>query len=87
MPWVGFAIAGGLSLLTWLSASSTSGSPHGPPFPLTFAFQEHINPAAAGGGDYRTYMQIGHSLDVVLLGCLGAIIGRFLADKGDRPNP
>src|SRR5262249_28609494 len=76
-----------LSLIIWLSTSSTIGYLNGPPQPLLFRFQPYINPVASGGSPYIAYTQISHSLDVVLLGCLGAIMGRLLAAKGDRPNP
>lgn len=72
VPWLGFATAGGLSLLTW----------RGSPGPLLLALQPYVNPQA----QLDAYRQISHSLDVILLGCLGAIIGRFLAPKDDRPD-
>jgi hypothetical protein len=86
MPWAGFAIAGGLCLVIWLSTSSIIGYLNGPPHPLLYTLQPYVNPAASGGGPFIAYTQISHSLDVILLGFLGAIIGRFLAPKDDRPN-
>jgi hypothetical protein len=87
MPWEGFAVAGGLCLVIWLSTSSTIGDVNGPPYPLLYGLQPYINPKASGGGRFIAYTQISHSLDVVLVGCLGAIMGRLLAAKDERPNP
>jgi hypothetical protein len=78
MPWAGFGIAGGLSLLTWLSNSH----PGGPPEPFLYRLQQYINPRV----EIIAYMQISQSLNVVLFGCLGAIIGRLLAPKDGQHN-
>jgi hypothetical protein len=69
IPWVGFGIAGGLGLL-----------PLGPPTPLLYTLQPYINP----GAQLTAYAEISHSLNVILLGCLGAIIGQFLAPNDER---
>jgi hypothetical protein len=87
MPWVGFAVAGGISLVIWLSTSSTIGYVNGPPHPLLYGLQPYVNPEASGGRLFIGYTQISHSLDAILLGCLGAILGRLLAPKDDRSNP
>jgi hypothetical protein len=87
MPWAGFAVAGGLCLVIWLSTSSTIGYLTGPPYPLLYGLRPYINPEASGGSPLIAYTQISHSFDVVLLGCLGAIMGRLLAAKDERPNP
>ena len=87
MPWAGFAVAGGLCLVVWLSTSETIGYVNGPPYPLLYELQPYLNPQASGGRPLIAYTQISHSLDVVLLGCLGAIMGRLLAAKDERPNP
>ena len=86
MPWAGFAVAGGLSLVIWLCTSSTIGFVNGPPHPLLYRLQPYINPGASGGGPFIAYTQIAHSLDVVLLGGLGAIMGRLLAAKDEPPG-
>jgi hypothetical protein len=86
MPWAGFAFAGGLCLVIWLSTSSTIGYVNGPPYPLLYGLQPHINPEASAGRPFIAYTQISHSLDVVILGCLGAIIGRLLAATVEQPN-
>ena len=54
---------------------------------LALRLQPYINPEASGGRPFIAYTQISHALDVILLGCLGAIIGRLLATKDERPNP
>jgi hypothetical protein len=84
MPWAGFAIAGGLRLLVWLLTSSTVGHLNGPPYPLVYRLGPYINPEAWVGGPLLiAYTQVSHSLDVILLGCFGAVIGRFLAAKDE----
>jgi hypothetical protein len=87
MPWAGFAIAGGISLVIWLSTSSTIGYVNGPPHSFLYELGPYINPDASGGRPLIAYTQISHSLDAILLGCLGAIFGRLLAPKDDRSNP
>jgi hypothetical protein len=87
MPWAGFAVAGGLCLVVWLTTAQTIGYVNGPPHPLLYELQPYLNPQASGGRPFIAYTQISHSLDVVLLGCLGAILGRLLAAKDERPNP
>jgi hypothetical protein len=86
LPWAGFAVAGGLFLVIWLSTSSTIGSVNGPPYPMFYRLQSYVNPGASGGSRSIAYAQVSHSLDVVLLGCLGAIVGRLLAANGERQN-
>ena len=86
MPWAGFAFAGGLCLVVWLSTSSTIGYVNGPPNPLLYVLQPYLNPWASRGVPFIAYTQICHSLDVVLLGCLGAVMGHLLAAKDERPN-
>ncbi len=52
MPWAGFAVAGGLTLVIWLSTSSTIGYVNGPPYPMLYSLQSSINPRASGGGPF-----------------------------------
>ena len=87
MPWAGFAVAGGLCLVIWLSTSSTIGYVNGPPYPLLYRLRPYINPEASRGDPVIAYTQICHSLDVIIHGCLGAIMSGLLAAKDDRPNP
>jgi hypothetical protein len=82
MPWAAFGIAGGLSLWTWVSATSANGPAGKPPSPLFEMLQSYMTPAT----DVVAYIQVSYSLDAVLLGCLGAIIGQFLAQNDERPN-
>jgi hypothetical protein len=83
MPWAAFGIAGGLSLWTWVSATAANGPAGKPPSPLFEMLQSYMTPAT----NVVAYIQVSYSLDAVLLGCLGAIIGRIFAPKGDRPSP
>ena len=87
MSWAGFAFAGGACLVIWLSTSQTVGSLNGPPQPLLYSFQPFINPMASGGRAFIAYTQICHSLDVILLGLVGAALSRLVAVKNDRPDP
>ena len=87
MSWAGFATAGGACLVIWLSTSQTVGSLNGPPEPLLYKFQPYIHPMAPGAKSALiAYTQICHSLDVILLGLVGAVLGHLVAVKDDRPN-
>jgi hypothetical protein len=90
MPWAGFAVAGGLYLMSWLSSSSTNGPLYGTPDPLLYRLlymlRPYINPETSSGSSYIAYTHISHSLETVLFGCIGAILGRLLAVKDDRPK-
>ena len=83
VTWAGFASAGGARLLIWLLTGQTIGSLYGPPRSLLHEFQPYINPTASGGAPYIAYTQICNSLDVILLGLMGAVISHLLtADDG-----
>jgi hypothetical protein len=85
MPWAGFGIAGGLCLVIWLWTYSQVDHSYGPPYyPLIHRLQPYINPQASAGPEIVAYTRIAHSLDVVLLGWVGAVFGRFLAVKDER---
>ena len=86
MSWAAFGIAGGAYLLIWLSTSQTVGFINGPPQPLLYAFRRFINPTASGGVDFIAYTQICNSLTVILLGLVGAVMGRLVATKDDQIN-
>ncbi len=81
MSWAGFATAGGARLVLWLLTPQTVGSLNGPPQPLLYGFQQYLNPTAIGGREFIAYVQICNSIDVILLGLIGAALGRFLAVK------
>jgi hypothetical protein len=88
MPWAGFGIAGGLRLVVWLSTSSIVGHLNGVPYPLLHRLQPYINTEASSSGSaFIAYTQIYHSLDVVLLGLLAAVLSYVLAVKDDRHSP
>lgn len=84
MPWAGFAAAGGLYLGAWLWTSLTNIGIEGPPRHVLFWLQPYINPAASGGTPYIAFGQVSRSLEVVLVGCIGAIAGRILAPTEER---
>ena len=66
-------------------------SVYGPPQLLVYwgllRLQPSIQPLASGGVPFIAYAQISHSLEVILLGLVGAALGRLLAVKDDRPYP
>jgi hypothetical protein len=53
---------------------------------LLRTLRPYINPQAARLPDLAAYNQIARSLDVLLVACLGTIIGRVFAAKGERTN-
>ena len=62
------------------------GSLYGPPLAFLYQFQAYINPVASGGAPLIWYVQISMSLDVLLVGVVGGVVGHFIAMKKDRPN-
>jgi hypothetical protein len=86
MTCAGFATAGAIRLAVWTFAHATVGSLYGPPHPFLYHLQEYINPMATGGGPLIWYSQIATSLDVLLVGLVGGLVGHFIAVKKDRPN-
>jgi hypothetical protein len=93
MTWLGFAVFGWASLLIWLSTSqSIDNVGHGPPPSFTtwglHSLMPYVNQTVRFGLATRwTYLQICHSLEVILIGFVGAILGRFVVVEDDRPNP
>ena len=91
MAWAGYAATGWACLVIWLATSSTAGSLTSPPRLLLswglLHLQPSIQPAASGGQLFIAYLQISHSLEVIFLGLAGAVLGRILASREDRPNP
>ena len=81
MSWAGFAAAGGARLVIWISTPQTVGFLNGPPKTLLYNLQASINPMASAGGPLIAYTQICNSLDVILLGLVGAALGHLLAAK------
>jgi hypothetical protein len=86
MSWAGFATAGGICLAIWLLTPTTVGSLNGPPRSLLYGLQGYLNPSASGGGPFIAYVQINNSLDVILLGLIGAVFCRLLVVEAGRPN-
>jgi hypothetical protein len=93
LTWLGFAVFGWASLLIWLSTSETiDHSMNGPPVPvMTWGLRSlelHINQKVPiGRANSMDYLQVCHSLEVILVGFVGAILGRFVAVEDDRPDP
>jgi hypothetical protein len=87
MSWAGFATAGGVRLAIWISTPQTIAFLNGPPEPLLYNLQPYINPMANAGRPLIAYTQICHSLDVIVLGLVGAALGHLLAAKEQRPGP
>jgi hypothetical protein len=93
LTWLGFAVFGGASLLIWLSTSETiDHSRNGPPVPVMtwglLSLERHINQTVPiGRATWMNYLQVCHSLEVILVGFVGAILGRFVAVQDERPDP
>ena len=93
MTWLGFAVFGGASLLIWLSTCQTIDfSMNAPPLPvMTWGLRSlipHINPTVPMGSiTWMRCLQVCHSLEVILVGFVGAILGRFVAAQDERPDP
>jgi hypothetical protein len=49
--------------------------------------QPYIHPFAPGMLDLVQYYLVSHSLGIILFGLIGAVIGRLVAPRDDRPNP
>ncbi len=77
--WTGFAAAGGIRLVVWLLSTDTI---NGPPRPLLYLLRAYIDYS----GPYYLYIQVCNSLDIILLGMVGAAIGHFVAAKEDFGN-
>ena len=93
MTWFGFAVFGGASLLIWLSTCQTIDfSMNAPPLPLITwglrRLERQINQTVpVGEATWMNYLQVCHSLEVILVGFVGAILGRFVAVQDERPDP
>ena len=48
--------------------------------------QPYIHPFVPGTSDLFQYYQVSHSLGIILFGLLGAVIGRLVAPRDDRPE-
>jgi multisubunit Na+/H+ antiporter MnhB subunit len=79
MSWRGFAIAAGVALSIWILTPHGMGSSQGPPRPLLFYLQPYVQPDATGGAKFIYFIQIATSLEIILLGLVGAFVGHFLA--------
>jgi hypothetical protein len=92
MTWLGFAVFGWASLLIWLTTAQTiDDSANGPPVTvMTWGLRRlvpYFNQAPFGSTTWMNYLQICHSLEVILAGFVGAVLGRHVAVQDDRPDP
>ena len=93
LTWLGFAMFGGASLLIWLSTShKIDNSLNAPPVSVMTwglcSLMPHINPTVPMGSiTWMRCLQVCHSLEVILVGFVGAILGRFVAVEDERPDP
>jgi hypothetical protein len=99
--WIGFAVFGWTYLLVGLLSPRDISFPRGgpaqepipSPLPLIecglHCLKTYINPNPSGWQHYVNayYLNISHSLAVILFGLVGAVLGRLLAVKDERPNP
>jgi hypothetical protein len=79
MPWAAFAAAGGLSLVFWLVTSANMV--YVDELSLFVSLQPFLNRQLGSGVTFVAYAQVSHSLDALLLGGLGAIVGQLLTPK------
>ncbi len=97
MTWAGFAVFGWAHLLIDLLPKRTVGkdlfggpSIRWPSLMIewgTTYIQPYIHPLNPGTHDWVQYEQVSHSLGIILFGLVGAVIGRLVAPRDDRPNP
>jgi hypothetical protein len=95
MTWAGFAVFGWAYLLIDLLPERSVGIFGGGPIPWpslmiewgAAQLQPYFHPIAPGAPDLLAYDQTSHSLGIILFGLLGAVIGRFVAPRDDRPIP
>jgi len=95
MTWTGFAVLGWACVIFGLSpirSGTVIGTPLQltPPLLMTWGFsrlRQHIQPMPPNLEFITAYVQVSHSLEIMLLGLVGAVLGRLLAVKDDRTNP
>ena len=95
MTWTGFAVFGWACVIVGLSPIRTGiviGTPLQltPRLLMTWGFsrlRQHIQPTPPNVEFITAYVQVSHSLEIMLLGLVGAVLGRLLAVKDDRTNP
>jgi hypothetical protein len=95
MTSAGIAVFGWAYLLIDLLPDRSVGSLGGGPIPWpslmiewgTAHLQPYIHPLAPGTYDWLGYEQVSHSLGIILFGLVGAVIGRLVGHRDERPNP
>ena len=94
MTWAGFAVFGWCYFLIDLLPDRSPGTFGVQPIPwpsliidaVAPLLQPYIHPWVPGAG-WVEYYQVSDSLGIILFGFVGAAIGRFVASRGDQPNP
>jgi len=90
--WIGFAVFGGAYLLVSRLPglnTPTVGLQGGPYLLIEWGIAQlapYLYPPGTGR-NWAEYDQVSHSLGIILFGLVGAVLGRFLAVKGEPPNP
>jgi hypothetical protein len=95
MTWAGFAVFGwGYLLIDLLPTRSVDSLGIGPiPWPSLIIdvgaalLKPHINTSPPETSELKQYYQVTHSLAIILVGLVGAVIGRLVASRNDHPNP
>ena len=95
VTWTGFAVFGWACVIIWLSPTLSStgfGRPQqlAPPLLMTWGFnrlRQYIQPMPLNVLSLTYYEQVSRSLEIMMLGLVGAFLGRLLVVKDDRPTP
>ena len=90
LTWAGFAVFGWFRFLVGalpLTNSSVFG-PTSSPGLLSEQVLMHLMPYLMPPGGFTSFQaQVFISLDIIHFGLIGAIVGRLMAGKDERPNP
>jgi hypothetical protein len=93
-PWTGFAAFGSSYVLmtqlpSWQLAAPGDGWIPRPDLLIEWGLamlQPYINPMSVRGRNFNQYWQVSHSLGIILFGLVGAVLGRLMVVKDERPN-
>jgi hypothetical protein len=90
MAWAGFAVFGWSRFLVGalpLTSNSVFGQTLSPGLLSERGFTLVLPYLLAPAGFTEFHVQVFSSLEIILFGLVGAILGRLLAEKDDRPDP
>jgi hypothetical protein len=93
VTWTGFAVFGWACVIIWLSPTVSStglGRQQVTPLLMTWGFnrlRHYIQPMPSNVLVLAYYEQVSRSLEIMILGLVGAVLGRLLVVKDDRPTP